>query len=168
MRGAEKGKSLKYQIQCRQATEADIPILVTLVHAAFEEYRGRLDPPSGAHHETAETMRHELTRGWAVLALVNNTLAGCVFYRQEDDHVYLGRLSVLPPYRQHGVGQALIEYVERRAQALNVPRVQLGVRVALPHLQAYYERRGYRVIRYEAHKGYTAPTSVLMEKHVVQ
>jgi hypothetical protein len=38
---------------------------------------------------------------------------------------------------------------------------------ALPHLQAYYARLGYRVVRYVAHAGYTAPTSVLMEKDVV-
>ena len=59
-----------------------------------------------------------------------------------------------------------MEYVEQRTRELGLPRVQIGVRTALPHLQAYYERLGYRVVRYEAHVGYTTPTSVVMEKQV--
>ena len=40
------------------------------------------------------------------------------------------------------------------------------VALALPHLQAYYERLGYHVVGYETHAGYTAPTAVVMEKQV--
>jgi hypothetical protein len=31
----------------REATAADIPTLVAVVHAAFGEYRDRLEPPQG-------------------------------------------------------------------------------------------------------------------------
>src|SRR5262249_62219695 len=93
-----------------------MPTLVTLVHTAFEDYRERLDPPSGAHNETAETLRQALHMGWAALALVNNAAVGCVLYHQIDEHMYLGRLSVLRPFRRHGIGQALTEYVEQRAR----------------------------------------------------
>lgn len=154
-------------IVLREATAADISTLVMLVRTAFEDYRGRLDPPSGAHNETPETLRQALQMGFAALALVNDAAVGCVFYHQEDEHMYLGRLSVLQPFRRYGVGQALMEYVEQRTRALGLPRVQIGVRTALPHLQAYYERLGYHVVRYEAHAGYTVPTYVVMEKPVV-
>jgi len=40
----------------REATEADAGTLLALVRAAFEEFRGRLDPPSGAHAETLESV----------------------------------------------------------------------------------------------------------------
>src|SRR5437764_538956 len=33
--------------------------------------------------------------------------------------------------------------IERRARAMGVSRVRLGVRTALPRLRAYYERCGY-------------------------
>lgn len=151
----------------REATQADIPTLVAIVHAAFGEYRDRLEPPSGAHRETPVSIQQALHTGWAVLACINDTAAGCVFFHQENNHLYLGRLSVLPAFRRHGLGRVLTEYVEQRARALGIPCVQLGVRTALPHLQAYYERLGYRMVRYEAHPGYTVPTSVVMEKQVV-
>ena len=150
----------------RDATIANIPTLVTLVGTAFAEYQGQLDPPSGAHNETAQTLQQALQTGFAALALVDEVAVGCVFYHQEGAHMYLGRLSVLPHCRQHGIGRALTASVEQRAQALGMSRVQLGVRTALPHLRAYYERLGYRVVRYEAHQGYAAPTYVVMEKEL--
>ena len=151
----------------RAATYDDIPTLVTLIHAAFEEYRGRLEPPSGAHRETAQSIGTYLQQGRAVLALLNDQAGGCVCYHQEGAHVNFGRLSVLPAFRQHGVGLALVTYVEQQARALGAQRVQLGVRIALPHLQVYYERLGYCVVGYETHEGYTASTSVVMEKQVL-
>ena len=151
----------------REAIQDDIPTLVTLIHTAFEEYRGRLEPPSGAHRETAQSIGIYLQQGRAVLALLNDRAVGCVCYHQEGEHVYFGRLSVLPAFRQHGVGLALIAYVEQQAQELGAQRVQIGVRIALPHMQAYYKRLGYRVVRYETHEGYTEPTSVVMEKQLL-
>jgi ribosomal protein S18 acetylase RimI-like enzyme len=151
-------------IRVRAATAADVPTLLALVHAAFEQYRGRLDPPSGAHGETEATLREALSGGAALLACAGGEPTGCVFYHRDREHVYLGRLSVLPAFRGRAVGQALTDEVERRARALGVPRVQLGVRMALPWLRAYYERCGYRVVREETHAGYRAPTYVVMEK----
>jgi ribosomal protein S18 acetylase RimI-like enzyme len=150
----------------REAIAADLPTLLALVHGAFEEYRGRLDPPSGALAETLESLGHALRTGGALLASVDGQPAGCVFYNRERDHVYLGRLSVLAAHRSRGLGGALTDGVERLALAMGVPRVKLGVRTALPALRAYYERRGYLVIRLEAHAGYSTPTSVVMQKEL--
>jgi GNAT superfamily N-acetyltransferase len=99
-----------------------------------------------------------------VLACVDGEPLGCVFYQRERDHVYVGRLSVLPRFRRDGVGQALTNDVERRARAIGVPRVQLGGRTGLPRLRASDERCGYRVVREERHVGYETPTYVVMEK----
>ena len=150
-------------ITLREATTSDVPTLLALVHAAFEQYRDRLDPPSGAHHETAATLQAALQAGGAVLACVAGEPVGCVFYHRERDHAYVGRLSVLPALRRRGVGQALTDD-ERRARAMGVSRVRLGVRMALPRLRAYYERCGYRVVREARHAGYETPTYVVMEK----
>jgi hypothetical protein len=36
----------------REATRRDIRVMLQLIQTAFEEYRGLLDPPSGAHSDT--------------------------------------------------------------------------------------------------------------------
>ncbi|MGH2405709.1 MAG: GNAT family N-acetyltransferase [bacterium] len=103
------GRERKSRLHLREATDDEVPILLAVLQAAFEQYRGRLDPPSGVHSETLETIRQKLKTGSAVLALVDDEVAGCVFYQQQASHMYLGRLSVLPKYRRQGVGQALID-----------------------------------------------------------
>jgi ribosomal protein S18 acetylase RimI-like enzyme len=150
----------------REASSADLATLVALVHAAFAEYHGRLDPPSGAETETEDTLRRALERGGAALACRDDEAIGCVFYHREGDAVYFGRLSVAPSFRGHGVGEALTAYVERQARAMGVARIQLGFRLALPYLQMYYERLGYHVVRRESHPGYAVATYAVMEKRV--
>ena len=40
----------------RDASEADAETLAAVIRTAFAEYRGRLDPPSGALAETADSV----------------------------------------------------------------------------------------------------------------
>jgi ribosomal protein S18 acetylase RimI-like enzyme len=150
----------------REASDREAASIVALIHAAFEEYRAKLDPPSGAHNETEQKIRQRMSSGRVVLALTGGQLVGCVFYEQADDHLSLSRLAVLPAYRRRGIGQALIAYVEDRARALSLTRVRLGVRIALEPLRAYYERLGYSEVEYRTHDGYTQPTYVILEKAV--
>jgi predicted N-acetyltransferase YhbS len=152
------------EVYLREATEDDVSALLSLMQTAFEEYRGRLDPPSGVHSETLESIREKLQLGHAVFASVGGEVVGCVFYKPEGLGLYLGRLSVLPKWRGRGIGRALTQYVEGRARELEVGYVQLGVRTSLRGLRQYYERQGYRFVRYESHEGYSEPTSAVLEK----
>jgi GNAT superfamily N-acetyltransferase len=155
-------------VTLREATEADIPALLAVLMAAFEEYRGLLDPPSGAHDETEERLRDTLCDSHAVLARVCGEPVGCVFYAPLGDIVDLFRLAVLPAYRNRGIGRALIGYVEERALALGIRSVQLGVRTALPANRAYYEHLGYRFLEARAHSGFAEPTYVILEKKLFE
>jgi predicted N-acetyltransferase YhbS len=148
----------------REATDDDVPTIVALIHAAFKEYDGAIDPPSGAHKESAEKIRQKLATDRAVLAHEDGRAVACVLYRDEGDHMYFGRLAVLPEYRNRGIAGALIDYVEARARERGLPRVRLGVRLALPRLRARYERQGYRLIEERRHEGYAETTYLIMEK----
>jgi len=131
---------------------------------AFQEYDGVLDPPSGAHTETIETIQRKLATGGAALALRDERPVGFAFYEPYGDSLYFGRLSVLPEFRNQGIGGALLNYVEERAKETGAAGVTLGVRLQLPHLVARYERLGYRITKYMTHAGYDAPTYVFMDK----
>jgi predicted N-acetyltransferase YhbS len=148
----------------RAANEDDLPAALAVLHAAFEEYRAWLDPPSGVHRETVESLRAYLARGHLTLALLGNKIVGCVLYHAEADHMYFGRLSVLPAVRNQGIARALVDHVEACSRDLSLPRVRLSVRIAQPHNRAYYERMGYRFVEARAHAGYAEPTYVVLEK----
>lgn len=153
-----------HNLQLREAADSDLETIVAVIRAAFAEYEGRLDPPSGGARDTVESLREKIADGNAVLALLDDQVIGCVFYRPDCDHLYFGRLAVLPAHRQRGVGRALIAYVEERARTLGLPRIRIGVRIGLPELFAAYERIGYRTIAEHSHEGYAQPTYVSMEK----
>jgi hypothetical protein len=53
------------------------------------------------------------------------------------------------------------------ARAAERQRVALGVRIALPGNIALFERLGYREVGRETHEGFSAPTSLRMEKRVL-
>jgi len=158
----------------RPIIDADLLEVAALLRKAFEEYRGLLNPPSGAHEESAEQLRLVLKDSRALVAVVKNRsndanapadrIVGCVFYQFLLDHVYLFRLAVLPGYRRRGIGHALIQQVEEITRFAGIHLIQLGVRTQLPENQAYYEKLGYRVLRYEAHKDYPEPTVVILQK----
>ena len=84
----------------RPALPADAPMLVELIHAAFAEYAGQLDPPSGAHAETVASLQQLFDAGEAAaLATVHGTAIGAVFCVRHGVEMYAHRLAVLPAWR---------------------------------------------------------------------
>ncbi len=152
-------------VSIRPATMADAPVLAATIVAAFEEYRGRLEPPSAALDETPDSIRHELASDYGgALALLDGHAVGCVLFRPEGADLYFGRLSVLPTHRGRGIAAALVHAVETEAVRRGCPGVVLGVRIALPENQEVFTRLGYAEIARHAHTGYDAPIWIEMRK----
>lgn len=160
--------SMSMEPRVREAHGDDAGLLHELLARAFREYAGRLDPPSGVHSETVASVKRKVEEGGALICEVGGVVAGCVFYAPKTGDLYVGRLAVLPEYRQQGIGGLLLRSAEHRAADLGLPRVRLGVRLALGQLREYYEARGYAPIVFRSHPGYTEATFVEMEKIVHQ
>ena len=154
------------EVLIRAATAEDAPSLSAVILAAFEEFRGRLDPPSGAHNESVQAIEQKMTSAHAVVASIDQEIVGCAFYETEANHVYLGRVAVLPQYRRQRIGRKLVAWVEAQVRWLGYTHVRLAVRVALPDNRAFYERLGYRLHSYGTHAGYAEPTFVNLQKDV--
>jgi GrpB-like predicted nucleotidyltransferase (UPF0157 family)/ribosomal protein S18 acetylase RimI-like enzyme len=150
----------------REATKADAAILAAIIQAAYVEFQDRLDPPSRAHDETEGTMRGLFESERGVLAGWGDVAAGCVFFRTDVRDTYLHRLAVLPAYRRHGIGRALVAAVETQARQAASERVRLGVRLQLPANQLFYRNLGYTVTSHHSHPGYSVPTYVSMTKDI--
>jgi ribosomal protein S18 acetylase RimI-like enzyme len=89
-----------------------------------------------------------------------------VYHQTHPEHVYLGRLAVLPAFRGRGLGARLVSGVEALAAAAGRDRVRLGVRLALPRNRAFFEALGYREVALDAHAGMTEPTFAWLEKRI--
>ena len=157
--------TLSDPVVLRPATIGDAPAIAATIAAAFEQYRGRLQPESGAFGETARTIGDELAGGaGAIVAERNGRVVACVMTKLLEGDLYLGRLSVLPEARGLGLARRLIEAVEHEARRRGLPGVRLGVRVVLTGNQRLFAALGYVEIGREAHAGFDHPTSINMRK----
>jgi len=137
-----------------------------LIHMAFEEYRGRLDPESGALDETTETIAAAFADHTVIVAEAGGRLVGCVLATPQHDVIYLGRFAVHPHYRRHGIASRLLAEAERLARASGAAALTLGVRIALPDNFRFFAERGFRETGREAHPGFDHPTSINMTKRL--
>ncbi len=152
-------------ISVTDATLDQAPIVHRIMLAAFEEYRGVLDPPPGAHVETVETVEAELRKGGGVIAWLDGEAVGSGRWRVEPDHLYIGRVSVLPGYRGRGIARAMLDHMEQIARQRGSTRLRLGVRMLLPQNIELYQKVGYVITEVIKHpKGDTEV--VYMEKQL--
>lgn len=152
----------------RAAVRTDAAEIAATIAAAFEQYRGKLIPESGAFGETAEAIASELAKGaGAIVAERNGEMVGCVMIHEMEGDLYFGRLAVLPAARGTGLARRLIDAVEAEARRRDLPGIRLGVRVVLTDNQRLFQSLGYREISREAHPGFDHPTSINMRKSLV-
>ncbi len=149
----------------RIGTAGDAAAIARVIAASFEQYRGKLNPESGAFRETADGIAGELARGaGAIVAERNGEMLGCVLVEELEGDLYFGRLSVVPSARGQGLAKRLIDAVEAEARRRGLPGVRLGVRVVLTDNQRLFQALGYRETSREAHPGFDHPTSINMRK----
>jgi ribosomal protein S18 acetylase RimI-like enzyme len=150
----------------RAAHASEAARVAQVIRAAFGEYRGILDPPSGALALDARGVRELMELGGILACESEGRIVACVVHRTHPDHVYLGRLGVLPAFRGRGLAARLVAGVEELALAAGRDRVRLGVRLALPRNRAFFERLGYREVGLDSHAGMTVPTFAWLEKRI--
>jgi ribosomal protein S18 acetylase RimI-like enzyme len=153
------------KIEIRRVAPSDAAVVARTIVKAFEQYRGRLKPESGAFDETPERIAKEL-RGDAAayVATVDGGVVGCVMTRPAGDDLYFGRLSVDPAARGRSIGRRLVAAVEAEAARSRMSGVKLSVRIALPENQRFFAAIGYREISRERHPGFEEPTFLNMRK----
>ena len=78
----------------------DWPHLRNLIVRAFAGMDGRIDPPSSAHHLTADDIAAQAASGevWVIGA----PAVACVFLTPLADKLYLGKLAVDPAVQRMG------------------------------------------------------------------
>jgi ribosomal protein S18 acetylase RimI-like enzyme len=148
----------------RHATESDAEAVHNLIQAAFAEYIDTIVVPPGALSDTLEYTREAISEGRTVLAFLGDldwtdgdfdysqaALAGTARYEPRDNYLYVGRVAVHPDYRRHGIGKALMEYIERIASTSGYTRLYLETRASMPGNLAFYERLGYAIVKEEDH-----------------
>ncbi|MFJ5773927.1 GNAT family N-acetyltransferase [Streptomyces sp. NPDC093094] len=136
----------------RDATDADVDVLVALIESA---YRG--DASRAGWTTEADILQGQRTDPEGVLAVIESedsrlltverdgAVVACCQLEHRGDHAYFGMFAVSPRLQGAGLGKVIIAEAERRArETWGVTEMHMTVISVRDDLIAWYERRGYR------------------------
>jgi ribosomal protein S18 acetylase RimI-like enzyme len=118
---------------------------------AFEEYRDKLFPPSGALFEEVTDIQNKIkSNGGAILVWNEDMPVGSAQYYFKEHFIYIGRVSVIQEARGYGIGKRIMQYLETTAVNTFTPEIRIEVRLSIPQNIVFYNKLGYEVL--EQHK----------------
>jgi GNAT superfamily N-acetyltransferase len=135
----------------RVASDADIKAVVALVESAYRGESSKsgwtteadfLDGQRTDASEVSTLLR--APHSHIVLAMQDQILLACAHIQLCEDGCHFGMFAVSPTQQSHGVGKALLQECERRAQLnFGAKKMLLSAVWLRESLIAFYQRRGY-------------------------
>jgi GNAT superfamily N-acetyltransferase len=138
-------------LNVRLAALEEAALVREIMLAAYAEHEGALPVESGAHAESVEEVQDKMRAGGAVVAEDAGQPVGSAQFTPADDHVYVGRVAVLPGHRRRGVASAIMRFLENVTLDLGRDAIRVGVRYSLPDNVGLYESLGYEAVSTEPH-----------------
>ena len=148
----------------RPLTTADADEAAELIRTAFAAQSRPTSPPSSALLETGQSIAARIAAGGGFGAFNGGALIGAALWSIDGDALHIARVSVAPGARGRRLARSLIAMCETEARRRGVRRMTLKTRLELPENERLFERCGFARREVEAHAGFEAPTTAVMEK----
>lgn len=153
-------------VALRPLTISEAAVAAEVIQAAFAAQPLPTRPPSSALRESAASIAAKIDAGGGVGAWADGRLTGLALWQVVGDALHVGRVSVLSERRGEGLCRRLLQACEDAARGLGLRRLTLRVRLELPENERLFERFGFARCGAEAHEGFDAPTTAVMEKRL--
>jgi N-acetylglutamate synthase-like GNAT family acetyltransferase len=134
----------------RDANEADVSILVTLLRESFRDVAERFgltvdNCPKNLAFCTDQRIKGDIERGLSFYILEQDDRpCGCVaLEKASPDVYYLERLAVLPEHRRQGYGEALVGQIFDQARRNGAERLEIGIIAEDTELRDWYGKFGF-------------------------
>lgn len=129
-------------LSLRRATASDAATLVDVIHGAFRA-RPQVGERPAALADTPATVAAQLERGSGYLAEVDGEPAGCILVSPDSRGVRLGRVSVLPAFRRHGIATFAVGVLVEALALDGRTHVTLRCRKEFAQVRRWWERQGF-------------------------
>jgi len=134
----------------REASAKDLTTIAMLVSESNKDIAEKFglnadNCPKHPSFCTEAWVKSDLARGERYFILEEDSVPiACVAYENPSAGLaYLNRLSVLPPYRNRGIGAHLVKYIIQLAQASSIQTISIGVIGEHSDLQRWYRSLGF-------------------------
>lgn len=139
-------------VQVTEAKISEISTLSRIIRTANQDVALRFkltknNAPTHPSNCTDDWIKSDFEKGKIYYILKSDSEArGCVALEESNEKVfYLGRLGVLPKYRNKGHGTALVEHAKHQSRNKGGKRVEIGIIAENVELIEWYEKRGFIV-----------------------
>ena len=138
--------------EIEQATEKDVKEIVNLLNITYrgkDSFKGwttEADIIKGPIRTDANIITNLMKEENSIFLKCENEknkLIGCVHLKKNNNRLYLGMLSVLPPLQGKGIGKLFLKAAEEKAKELNCRSIYMQVISDRKELTEWYLRHGY-------------------------
>jgi GNAT superfamily N-acetyltransferase len=163
---AERSRSTADVSELRSLAAADAQSAADVIRTAFAAQSRPTNPPSSALRETAETIAAKIAAGGGFGVFADARLVAVALWLIDGGALLVGRVCALPERRGRGSSRRLLAACESIAKAHGLKQMRLRVRLELPENERLFQGLGFARVRVEAHPGFDAPTTVVMERRL--
>lgn len=125
----------------RRAEPGDLEVVETIVAEAYAIYVARIGKKPGP---MLDDYAHRIASGQCHVAEIDGRIVGILVVEHRDDYLLLDNVAVAAGAQGIGIGRDLIDFAEREAASLGLPRVRLYTHVMMTENLTFYPRLGYR------------------------
>ena len=134
----------------RQATNADVAQVRTLVNEAYKELADMGLNYTATYQDDTETSER-MAQGRTFVLVSGKDIVGTIIYYQknyftEKRSAYLGQFAITPDLKRQGLGSIIMDFCEQLANDEKYEAIQLDTAKPAAHLVEWYKRRGYKIV----------------------
>ena len=135
-------------VTLRLATPDDSDTVADLIYEAFAPFESEYT--AGAWEYTtpkADAIRPRFEEGPVWIAEMDGEAVGTVSGMRDGDRFYIRSMAIKPTAQRNGIGQKLLDALERYAHEQRFEKLYLYTTYVLPGAQRLYEKNGFYVLR---------------------
>lgn len=135
-------------VSLRLGTADDAQLVSDLIHEAFAPFESEYT--AGAFEYTTpkvDAIRPRFDEGPIWIAEVDSEAVGTVSGLPDGDRFYIRSMAIKPTAQRGGIGQRLLDELEKYAREKGFEKLYLYTTFVLPGAKRLYEKNGFYVLR---------------------
>ncbi|MFW9848014.1 MAG: GNAT family N-acetyltransferase [Candidatus Thorarchaeota archaeon] len=134
------------EIVIRRAQLSEVDTIREIIKEAYAPIKKQLSRTPGALQENLSKISRHIQMGTQYVALVGDTVAGCMRVQMRGHIGVISRVAVRNSFRNRRIGTRLLEYGENLLDHMNANFIEIEVYGAVEEQKNFYEKMGYEEI----------------------